>query len=391
MGGGVSDPHAEGRLDVLDGLRGIAVLLVLWYHVWQISWLRAPFAWLEFVPETGFVGVHLFFFLSGFVIVYPFVRAAQRGVPTPGWGNFAWRRFIKIVPSYLVSIVVAFSVGYSQQLPAVSGGNTVTSVIAHLLFVHTWFPQTYASINGVLWTLALEVQFYCCFPLIWLAFRRSPYVTAAVMAFIALAWRMYLADCCGMSPYFVPWEENLPGYLDIFAFGMISAYIFVRYESPARTHAFRIAGPVLSAAGAALSIALLMNLFDYRSDHLQWEIAWQIQRRALLGLGCAMVALGFLFSPAWWQAMLANPVLKFFAAISYNLYLYNQLVARELLNWHIPPRSPDPQFDAQWQKQYALVAVASAIAVAAFFTYALERPFLRIKPPLKTDSRGEIR
>ena len=46
------------------GLRGVAVLLVLWYHVWEISWLPAPLPWLQFVPETGFVGVHLFFLLE---------------------------------------------------------------------------------------------------------------------------------------------------------------------------------------------------------------------------------------------------------------------------------------------------------------------------------------
>ena len=67
--------HEDARLGVLDGLRGIAVLLVLWYHVWEISWLATP-PWLAFLPATGFIGVHLFFFLSGFVISYPFIRYA---------------------------------------------------------------------------------------------------------------------------------------------------------------------------------------------------------------------------------------------------------------------------------------------------------------------------
>src|SRR5579872_3675094 len=102
----------EQRLGVLDGLRGIAVLLVLWYHVWEISFLPAPAAWLQFLPETGFVGVHLFFFLSGFVITYPFVGAAAARRPAPSWGHFAWRRFLKIVPSYALCIVVAYAIGY---------------------------------------------------------------------------------------------------------------------------------------------------------------------------------------------------------------------------------------------------------------------------------------
>src|SRR5271165_2361161 len=96
--------RSEGRLGVLDGLRGIAVLLVLWYHVWEISWL-SPGSMLAFIPATGFVGVTLFFFLSGFVISYPFVTAQAQGKPRPSWRHFARRRFIKIVPSYVLSIV----------------------------------------------------------------------------------------------------------------------------------------------------------------------------------------------------------------------------------------------------------------------------------------------
>ncbi|HVA33512.1 MAG TPA: acyltransferase, partial [Candidatus Baltobacteraceae bacterium] len=162
--------YEERRLGVLDGLRGVAVLLVLWYHVWEISWLPAPATWLQFVPETGFVGVLLFFFLSGFVIAYPFVRATAADRATPSWGHFAWRRCTKILPSYLLSIGVAYALGYAQIQPNASPGPDLAS---HLLFVHTWFPDRFGTINGVLWTLAVEVEFYCIFPAIWWCFKRA--------------------------------------------------------------------------------------------------------------------------------------------------------------------------------------------------------------------------
>ena len=128
---------SEGsRLGVLDGLRGIAILLVLWYHVWEISWL-SPGA-LQFIPATGFIGVHLFFFLSGFVISYPFVRAMLAHGPQPSWNDFAWRRFIKIVPSYVLSIAVAYAIGYAQIQPNASA---LPDIVTHLLFIHTWFPM----------------------------------------------------------------------------------------------------------------------------------------------------------------------------------------------------------------------------------------------------------
>jgi peptidoglycan/LPS O-acetylase OafA/YrhL len=367
--------HEEGRLDVLDGLRGVAVLLVLWYHVWEISWLPAPFAWLQFIPETGFVGVHLFFFLSGFVIVYPFVRAVATGREQPGWGHFAWRRFIKIFPSYALSIAVAFAIGYAQKSPV----SNATSVVTHLLFIHTWFPESYGAINGVLWTLAVEVEFYCIFPLIWWAFKRQPYLTAFAMIAIAWAWRAWLAHCC-YTGLFAEWEENLPGYLDIFACGMLASYLFTRYGHHLRVARLRFAGPALAVAGIALLIVLLQSLFAYRI-YDQWAGVWQIDKRPLFGLAFGLVAFGSLVSPRWWQLLLANPPLKFLATISYNLYLYHQIVARQLVEWHFPPYSGDPHDSTEWQLSYTFTAFGAAIAEAALVTYLFERPLLRIEPP----------
>ncbi len=366
----------EGRLGVLDGLRGVAVLLVLWYHVWEISWLPAPAAWLEFVPETGFVGVHLFFFLSGFVIAYPFVRAAYARAPAPAWGHFAWRRFTKIVPSYALCIAAAYAIGYAQQQP---GAATVPDVVTHLLFVHTWFPQRFGTIDGVLWTLAVEIEFYAVFPAIWWCFKRRPWLTAAGMIAIAWAWRAWLAHCC-YPTLFTPYEENLPGYLDIFAFGMLCAYVFTRLRDRVRPGARRLAAPVTALAGIALLVGLLESLYASRFVD-QWSGVWQINYRPLLGLAFAIVALGFLLSPRGWQMLLDNPPLRFLAAISYNLYLYHQMIARELLAWRVPPYVGDPHYDPGWQIRYTDVAFLTTVAQATVVTYLFERPLLRLRPP----------
>jgi peptidoglycan/LPS O-acetylase OafA/YrhL len=372
--------YEEQRLGVLDGLRGIAVLLVLWYHVWEISWLPAPAAWLQFLPETGFVGVTLFFFLSGFVISYPFVRAAVANGKQPGWGNFAWRRFIKIVPSYVLSIAAAYALGYAQTQPDASLGPDLAT---HLLFVHTWFPDRFGTINGVLWTLAVEVEFYCLFPLVWFCFRRTPWLTAAAMIGVAWIWRVYSAHCC--SDNLFVHEENLPGYLDIFACGMISAYVFVRFGDRLR-RAFRSTAPLFALTGIAALVALLENLYGFRLVD-QWAEVWQIDRRPLLGAAFAVIAVGSLLSPRWWQLVLDNSVLRFFAAISYNLYLYHQMIARELLAWKIPPYTGDPHGDPIWQLRYTQIAFAVTIAQAAAVTYLFERPLLRRRPPLARVSR----
>ncbi len=370
--------HTSTRLGVLDGLRGIAILLVLWYHVWEISWL-SPWPWLQFLPATGFVGVHLFFFLSGFVISYPFVRATLSASREPSWGHFAWRRFIKIVPSYLLSIGVAYAVGYAQRQPNAS---LVPDLVTHLLFIHTWFPLRYGTIDGVLWTLAVEVEFYCIFPLIWWCFKRQPWLAAGVMVAIAWYWRVALSTCCFMT-LFPQYEENLPGYLDIFAFGMIAAYVYTRFGSRLRAPWVRYAAPLVTLASVTFFLVLLQNLYALRF-HDQWAGVWQINNRPLLGAAFTIVALGFLVSPRWWQAVLDNAPLRFMAAISYNLYLYHQLVARELVWHHIPPYTGVPHRNPKWQVDYTGAAFAMTIAQAALVTFCFERPLLKIQQPGRT-------
>ena len=373
MHGAMSD-----RLGVLDGLRGIAVLLVLWYHVWEISWYPAPFAWLQFVPETGFIGVHLFFFLSGFVITYPFVRALAAGTPQPAWMHFAWRRFIKIMPSYALSIAIAYAIGYAA---VVRWGTTPWQEIwTHALFVHTWWPQTYGSINGVLWTLAVEVEFYAIFPLVWWCFRRNAILTWLSMVLFAFAWRAYAAHCCATTSLPLL-SENLPGYLDILGSGMLCAWLFVQHGARIRASRAFALMPALAIAGIA-ALAVLMQWSYAQRLEPNWEVASQVSTRALFGIAFGAIAFGSLCAPSLWQRLFANAPLKFLAIISYNLYLYHQMIAREMVRLRLPPYvGRDPHFDPHWQFWFTMLAFAATIGIAAAVTYGFERPLLRLRDP----------
>lgn len=204
---------------------------------------------------------------------------------------------------------------------------------------------------------------------------------------VAWWWRAALHHCC-YNTLFVQWEENLPGYLDIFAFGMITAHVFTRFGDAWRATLLRYAGPIVAVAGVALLVALLQSLYDYRFSD-QWAGVWQVNNRPLLGGAFAVIAFGWLVSPRWWQILLDNLPLRFLAAISYNLYLYHQLVARELFAHKIPPYSGDPHYeDPAWQIRFTQLACALNVALATLVTYCFERPLLKVR--LKDDSR-EIR
>ena len=368
--------YEERRLPALDGLRGVAVLLVLWFHVWEISWLPAPLPQLQFLPETGFVGVHLFFFLSGFVISYPFVRALAARTPLPAWSHFAWRRFIKIMPSYVLSIGVAYAIGYAY---AQGSGPAWKAILTHMFFVHTWFNDTYGSINGVLWTLAVEVEFYLLFPLIWWCFARRPWLTGAAMIVTAMLWRLGLERCCYHS-YFPSFSQNLPGYLDIFACGMLAAWVYCRYGARVTASRYRVLAPLLFFGGIVAAVLLLQSLYAFRFAD-QWANVWDAPRRELFGFSFSAIALGALWSTRSLQMLLANRPLMFFGVISYNLYLYHQMLARELLWNHIPPHTSSYHADPHWRLWFTVIAFAATIAQASVVTYLLERPLLKMSPP----------
>ncbi|HVA32590.1 MAG TPA: hypothetical protein VNG31_00490, partial [Candidatus Baltobacteraceae bacterium] len=203
--------------------------------------------------------------------------------------------------------------------------------------------------------------------------------TAAAMIGVAWAWRAWLAHCC-LTTLFASYEENLPGYLDIFACGMIAAHVYVRYGRRVRESRLRWAAPLVATGAIVALIELLQNLFGYRLAD-QWAGAWQIDKRPLLGATFALLAVAFLTSPRLWQMLLDNPPLRFCAAISYNLYLYHQMIARELLAWRVPPYVGDPHYDPQWQARYTEIAFAVTILQAAVVTYLFERPLLRLQPP----------
>lgn len=355
------------------------MLLVLWYHIWEISWLPAPLPALQFIPETGFVGVDLFFFISGFVIAFPFVRAAWEHRTPQSWPHFFYRRGIKIVPSYVLSIVVLIAIGYAHFS---SDSEAARDIVTHLLFIHTWFFGTYGAINGVLWTLAVEVQFYAIFPALWWAFSRAPWLTAAIMIAAAWLFRVEAATCC-LHAGAEQMIDNLPGYLDVFAIGMIGALLYVRRRETWTKLWLQLAATLIALGGFVGLVLLLQNLWSVRIQP-DWSTAWQIHHRTFVSVAFLAIALGSLLAVAPWQRALANPVLLFFGIVSYNLYLYHQAFARELLGWRFPNyATTDPHHDPAWQILYTLIAFGVTIALAAIVTYAFERPLLRMRAPFR--------
>jgi peptidoglycan/LPS O-acetylase OafA/YrhL len=368
-----------GRIATIDGLRGIAILLVVWYHVWQISWQSATIpivnVSLQPVAETGFLGVALFFFISGFVLTLPYVQARLSGTKPPTLRHFAQRRVLKIVPSYVLCGAVMIAIGYQTYA---TFGDAARDVGFHLLFIHNWFAVTNGSINSVMWSLGAEIQFYVLFPLLILAFVRRPLWTALGLFALANGWRLW---CLVSNHYFYEQRlEQLPAYIDMFAAGMLAAYAYVAVALRRPQLAeHRWAFTALMLAGFAAMFLLAANCYDHRWADKEWPQLWVVHWRSAYALACGAAGLGSLFAVRGFQLVLANRVLLFLAAISYNLYLWHQPVARELQKFHLPPYvTADPHGDPHWMFVFAFIALPVVIAVSALITYAFEQPILRL-------------
>lgn len=356
----MSDPFE--RLDVLDGLRGIAISLVVWYHAWLVSGMSAGF--LNFIPQAGFLGVDLFFFISGFCLFFPYARADAEGRPAQTTRRFFARRAAKIVPSYLFALII-FAAVYRDRFA--SPADAATQLASHLAFVHTLNPATFGGISGPLWTIGVEVQFYAVFPLIAIVFRKAPFLTYLGLFAIGEGYRLGIAAAHLDSTF---WAFNqLPGYIGIFGAGMLAARLFVSV----RRHASELDRPVVTTVAlvaAAVAIGGLAQVaWVDQTSGIDACYAWVNAHRFAIGPLCIALAVTTAFAAGPWRSLVAMRPLVFLSVISYNLYLWNL----EIVFWlHNSGLSPVATFAA---------GIPASIAVATAVTYLLERPILQASAP----------
>ena len=382
--GGLSGTRLQrerGGTEVLDGLRGIAILAVVIYHSWLFSWLTpafAPFGLalpLDVPARTGYLGVELFFVISGFVLFYPHARHAVRGTPVPALGSFVRRRALKIVPSYAIALVATAAVaGASLASPA-----DLLGLARHALFVHNFWPDRFGAQNSVFWSLAIEVQFYLVFPALAVVFRRAPFAAAAAMIASALAYRYAVAGCCLQVESVT---RQLPAFLDVFACGMLAAYAVAR--GPGGLLRLRHAGTLatlVAIALAAVAFALLHGASDVTYDAGGRE-RWLLPNRTAFAATVAAFAVASAFASPWWRAIVANRALAGLSIVSYNLYLWHTLVMIWLWKHDVPHAATlDPHDDPQWKVPYLVLGWTLSLAIATAVTYFIERPLLGLVKP----------
>jgi peptidoglycan/LPS O-acetylase OafA/YrhL len=342
------------RVFGLDVLRSVAITEVLLGHGMTIYLGQAAKSRLE--GFYGFLGVELFFVLSGFLIggiaLAAFEKAADGGVLS----DFLARRWLRTLPNYYLFLAI------NAVLALWLGGDRFH--LSYLAFLQNLFwPMRPFFAES--WSLAVEELFYLLLPLLLLLVARRgadprqmlQALVAALVAFMLIR----LAYVLALHPDFYTVIRKTAGLrLDSLMYGVVAAWLY-RHS---RRGFLRRRGLTL-AAGAALVVCSVRAVVTL-APNAPFEASLALGG---VSLGVALM-LPFLST---WQAP-NGPIRSAFewsSRISYALYLCHLPVSRILLHYGAPGGLKG-----------LLVFVATACTVATLVHYAFERPFLRLRDRL---------
>jgi len=273
------------RLKFVDGLRGVAAVMVMLYHQVGRTSVGA-------LTHRGYLGVAIFFVLSGFVIT---AVVGARPISAGFLGRFALRRMIRLDIPYWLNIVVALALMVlAARMGVPQPSIRLAQVAAHLVYLQEILG--YAEISRVYWTLCLEVQFYLALILLlWCAQIMRAQWSWFIAVFLALMGVSVLAN---MNWIPTPAGLMFP-YWWAFALGALCYWTLTNRVS------------VGCLVGAALVVA-----FTAAGRHGDWRLT-----------ACATTCFLFL---AWrrnaMDRWLADRVSQFLGRISYSLYLCHPII-----------------------------------------------------------------
>ena len=361
------------KLHGLDHLRALAIALVFIFHYPGVADLPG---WAWKIIDFGWVGVDLFFVLSGFLIARQ-LFAELKATNSISVKQFFIKRFFRIIPVYLVVVAVYFLVPVFREresLPALWRFLTFTQNIG-----------LNPSINGTFshaWSLCIEEQFYLAFPLVIAALvyfkvtNKGVYLIAGLFLFTCLIrlyiWNTYMAPLIGKEGgdgnFWVTWmyyptHTRLDGLLvGISIAGLVDFY-------PALTEKITKYANLLLITGIMILTGAYFLCFPrngFNANVFGFPLI-------AIGFGCMVLAA---ISPGCVLYKFKSRITSSIAILSYSVYLIHKAV-RHLCFVYFGKMGLDEE--SYWM---LLLSIVFTILGALILRYTIEKPFLRLREKL---------
>ena len=347
---------SSGRIPSLDGLRGIAILMVLIGHG-SFSFPLLAYGPLRFAANAA-LGVNVFFILSGFLIYGLSVREIEK-TGAFDWKQFYVRRVLRIFPCfyfYIAVLLLLMGAGViSLSRPMIVSAATFSLNYRHV-WDHTIGAYDYYAI-GHYWTLALEEQFYLTWPLL-ILLRIKGRLLPTLVAIIALAPLIRIA--CYI---FTPGSREQIGMMFHTGFDSIAAGVLLgellRRDRP-RLWLERWSSKRAVVAGALVFLLFLSPLL---TGHFRGAYSITIGKSLELFALCLVITAAVTFPQTLLFRFLNWGPLAYVGVLSYSLYVWNNLF---LLGENF------------WFSFFPL-NIACVAGMALVSHYLVERPFLKLK------------
>jgi peptidoglycan/LPS O-acetylase OafA/YrhL len=334
----------DDRLEGLELLRGLASLAVCWFHLTSFHYNtpdQRGYALVRHTGAYGWLGVEMFFVISGFVIPYSLYRGRYR---IRDFFTYLARRVVRLDPPYFAAIAIILALACVASLksgrPIEVDSEPVgwARVLLHLGYLNIF--THYAWLNPGFWTLAIEMQYYLLMGLLFpLIVARTPIVRLATIGAMAAS---SVAAAPTLFPTAPPWAAFIPGLFCLFLLGIL-------------TFQFRVG---ISRGAEYLPGLLAIAATSYATVGLAPTLA---------GLAAVAVILTY--------GQRHSVVSGFFAKISYSLYLLHWPIGHYTLSV-VGMKYVRAESDAA-RTSVLLVALAVCLASAYLLYLLIERPAQR--------------
>jgi len=342
------DMRARLRVNNFDFLRLFFATMVVFHHTGALSG-SPSLLWMDRYFSPHFA-VQAFFFVSGFLVTMSFEKSSSLR-------SYAEKRFRRIAPAYaFVVLGAALTFSLLSTLPTAQyfGSSGLRRYVFFNLLLSNFnapsLPGVFAknvetAVNGSLWTIKIEVAFYCMVPvLVWLGRRAGRYRTLIAVFFLSLVWRLALMAWAKKTGnhFFAKLAIQAPGQLTFFVIGALAYY---------RTEEGKPALPAWTAALGFLGYVFLTGL------------AHELTAPFCVAAVCYWAAVG----------MSKLPIdVNHYGDISYGIYLYHWPLVQMMIVLGLFSFSPAVG---------AIVVLLGATAFSYFSWHFIEKRFLRHRSP----------